>query len=205
MKIAILVEGQTERAFKPFLIEFLKQHLAGKMPSLDFVPQDGGLPTGDKLRRVVANLLSGGSHASDAVIALTDVYTGSVPPKFATAADAKQKLTAWAGNPANFYAHVALHDFEAWLIPFWTKIQKLAKSDRARPANNPESINHNHPPAYRLREIFRVGGCKKDYSKVIDTPRILRGEPLLTAISECSELKLFVNRIIGLSGGAMIL
>ena len=201
MKIAILIECPTEKAFKPFLVAFLKQYLAGRMPSLDFVPQDGGLPTGDKLRRVVENLLHDRKRPADAVIALTDVYTGTNPPMFADASDAKQKMTAWAGNHSLFFAHAALHDFEAWLIPYWTKIQKLAKSNRVRPGQNPESVNHNHPPAYQLKEIFRIGGRPKHYSKVIDAPRILRGESLLTAINECAELKQFVNRIVSLCGG----
>jgi hypothetical protein len=45
------------------------------MPTLDFVPYDGRIPTGDKLRRVVANLQTLRTKPADAVIALTDVYT----------------------------------------------------------------------------------------------------------------------------------
>jgi len=44
MRIAILVEGKTERAFKPYLIAFLQTRLPGKMPKLDFVPHDGRIP-----------------------------------------------------------------------------------------------------------------------------------------------------------------
>ena len=32
MKIAIIVEGKTEKAFMPYLREYLKTHLAGTMP-----------------------------------------------------------------------------------------------------------------------------------------------------------------------------
>src|SRR6266481_2803392 len=92
MRIAILVEGKTEKAFKPYLLAFLKTRLAGKMPKLDIVPYDGRIPTGDKLKRVVENLLNAKKHPADAVIALTDVYTGSKPPEFETAAQAKQKM-----------------------------------------------------------------------------------------------------------------
>ena len=71
MRIAILVEGRTETAFKPFLIAHLSKSLAGKMPKLDFVPYDGRIPTGDKLKRVVQRLLNDHKHPADAVIALT--------------------------------------------------------------------------------------------------------------------------------------
>lgn len=203
MKIAVLIEGRTEKAFKPFLNAFLEDYLGGRMPKLDFVPQDGGLPTHGKLKRVVENLLSG-RQAADEVIGLTDVYTGHPPPLFLDANDAKQKMTKWVGNNPKFHPHTALHDFESWLILYWTKIQKLAKSNRTRPGQNPETVNHNNPPAYRIKEIFEIGGCKKSYSKTIDGPRILRGESLLTSIDQCSELKSFVNRIIMLSGGTAL-
>ena|GEM_PF-4103597 len=41
MKIVIIVEGETEKAFKPFLLEFLKTCLQGAMPKLKFIKYDG--------------------------------------------------------------------------------------------------------------------------------------------------------------------
>ncbi len=38
MRIAILVEGKTEMAFKPHLIAFLQTRLAGKMAKSGFLP-----------------------------------------------------------------------------------------------------------------------------------------------------------------------
>ena len=84
-------------AFKPHLIAYLRKQLAGKMPRLDFVPHDGRIPTGDKLKRIVANLLNDRKRKADAVIALTDVYTGTTPPEFLTAGDAKRKMREWVG------------------------------------------------------------------------------------------------------------
>ena len=92
MKITILVEGQTERAFKQHLNTFLRERLARNMPKLDFFPIDGRIPKRQELQRVVRRLLNRGRPPSDAVIALTDVYTGTNPPDFETAADAKQKM-----------------------------------------------------------------------------------------------------------------
>ena len=202
MRIAVIVEGKTERAFKPFLIEHLKKHLAGRMPDLDFAPQDGRVPTREKLRRVVVNLLNDTRNPADAVIALTDVYTGT--RDFTDAMDAKAKMTSWVGDVAKFYPHVALHDFEAWLIPYWPKIQRLAKSNLRKPGVNPETLNHNEPPAYRLKEIYHVGQCRKDYVKTRDAAKILAGEDLTTAINDCRELKAFIDRIISLCGGTEI-
>ncbi len=204
MKIVILVEGETELAFKQILRKFLTRSLAGNMPKLHFRSQFGGLPTHDKLKRLVHRELDDRKSPADAVIALTDVYTGSQPPLFETAEIAKQKLNQWVGNDPRFYPHVALHDFEAWLLPYWEKIRQLAKSDRQVPGNDPERVNHSNPPAYRIKEIFRIGKCGQHYSKVRDTPRILRGEDLMIAINACPELKAFVNRIVSLAGGQSI-
>ena len=68
MKIAIIVEGKTETAFKPHLRAFLEPRLPGRMPRLDVFPYDGRIPKEGKLRRVVENLLSQGKPAADAVM-----------------------------------------------------------------------------------------------------------------------------------------
>jgi hypothetical protein len=108
MKIAILVEGETEKAFKGKLVDFLTSHLGQNMPKLKFSTQHGRIPKEGKLRRMVENFLDNDDY--DAVIALTDVYTGT--NDFQNAADAKAKMTNWVGNNPKFYPHTALHDFE---------------------------------------------------------------------------------------------
>lgn len=173
LRIAVLIEGRTERAFKTHLLEFLKGRLANRMPKLSFFPCHGRIYKAGKLRRTVEELLSYGSSPADAVIALTDVYTGT--NDFVDAADAKRKMREWAGNNANFYPHAAQYDFEAWLLPFWSDIQSLAGHNRKAPSGPPESVNHNNPPSHHIREIFRAGVCRDDYSKPRDASRILRG------------------------------
>jgi hypothetical protein len=128
LKITIIVEGSTELAFKSHLTEFLKTRLEGSMPRLDLFPCNGRIPKKDVLRRTVeASLMSG----SDAVIALSDVYTGTPgTPDFTDASDAKQKMRQWVGPNPQFYPHAAQYEFEAWLLPFWSEIQKLAGHNR---------------------------------------------------------------------------
>ena len=203
MKVSIIVEGKTEKAFLPVLRDFLRSRLCGKMPRLDVTPYDGRIPKESKLKRVVENLLQG-VNASDYVIALTDVYTGSQPPDFVDAADAKYKMRQWVGSEARFYPHAAQYDFEAWLLPYWSTIQKLAGHNKGAPAQNPETVNHTNPPAHRLKEIFEIGRCRDSYVKPRDAGRILRKNDLLTSIGQCAELKAFVNTILSLSGGQTI-
>lgn len=192
MKIAILVEGATEKFFKEKLNEFLRIRLEGQMPKLKFIVYDGRVPKEAKLKRVVDNLLSG-SDAHDAVIALTDIYTGT--KDFQDAIDAKAKMEKWAGNSPKFYPHTALHDFEAWLLPYWDTIQSLAKHKRSAPSGSPESVNHQKPPSYWIKEIFKLGG-RQDYNKPIHGRKILEKNNLMVAIQACPELKAFVNRIL---------
>jgi hypothetical protein len=198
VKITILVEGETERVFLPSLRDFLSRHLAGKMPSLSVRPYDGRIPKGDRLRRIVEDLLTK-SRPSDAVIALTDVYTGT--SDFTDAADAKAKMIEWVGGNERFYPHVAHHDFEAWLLPYWPTIQKLAKHNMRAPSGPPEEVDHNRPPARRIKEIFERGKCRDSYVKPRDALRILKDNDLSVSIEACPELKAFVNTIISLSGG----
>lgn len=202
MKIAILIEGETERVFLPYLREFLAPRLLGRMPKLVTNKYDGRIPKQEKLKRVVESLLRGAKPDADHVIALTDVYTGS--NDFLDAEDAKQKMRSWVGPNNQFHPHVANHDFEAWLLPYWPAIQELAKHNRSAPAGSPESVNHNRPPSYHIKEIFRIGQGPRHYTKTRDARRILQGSDLSIAAAACPELRAFLNTILTISGGGTL-
>lgn len=201
MKISMIVEGKTEKAFIPHLRRFLETPLAGKMPNLHASSYDGPIPTDEKLKKRVNNLLSG-RNAADHVIALTDVYTGQ--NKFADAADAKQKMRSWVGAETRFHPHAAQHDFEAWLLPYWPRIQDLAGHNQSPPSGNPERVDGMNPPSKRIIEIFRRGAARDDYVKARDANRILEGQNLGIAIALCAELKDLVNTILRVCGGQPI-
>jgi hypothetical protein len=171
------------------------------MPRLDVQPCDGRLPTHERLSRDVANHLSGRNPA-DAVIALTDVYTGA--NDFTDALDAKTKMRSWVANENRFHPHAAQHDFEAWLIPYWSDIKRLAGSNRNPPNAQPENVNHNKSPAYHLREVFRTGSKGKAYVKPRDAARILYKKDLTIAANACPTLKAFLNTILQLCGGKLL-
>lgn len=107
-------------------------------------------------------------------------------------------MRQWVGQEPRFYPHVALHDFEAWLLPYWDRITKLAGKNAKVPGAHPEAVNHHNPPARRIARLFEEGSCRDSYSKPRDAKRILRDADLMTAIQACPELKEFVNTIIGL-------
>ncbi|MGA3325501.1 MAG: DUF4276 family protein [Terriglobia bacterium] len=199
MKIALLIEGQTERVFLPHLRRFLQTQLAGKMPRLDPEPYDGRIPSGERLKREVERLLRNGKPPADAVIALTDVYTGTT--EFTDAQDAKSKMRMWVGANNNFYPHAAQYEFEAWLLPFWGTIQRLAGHNMGAPAGSPETVNHTRPPSDRIREIFKAGNRNRFYVKPRDADRILRENNLLDSALVCPELRSLLNTILRLCGG----
>ncbi len=204
MRIAIILEGKTEKAFLADLRVFLETRLAGRMPKLDPVPYDGPIPARRKLRRILDKLLGDRFRPADAVIALTDVYTGTQPPVFQDAASAKALMRKWVGRNDRFHPHAAQHDFEAWLLPYWQRIQELAGSNRAALGPHPEQVNHTNPPAHRLAEVFRAGTRGRAYVKTRDAARVLRGQDLLVAAAACPELKSFLNTILTLCGGQTI-
>ncbi|MDR1176255.1 MAG: DUF4276 family protein [Treponema sp.] len=108
-------------------------------------------------------------------------------------------MQKWAGEEDRFFPHAAQHDFEAWLLPYWKTIQKLAGHNKTAPSGNPELVNHNKPPASHIKEIFEAGKCRDSYVKPRDAGRILKENDLSIAINQCAELKAFVDRIISLS------
>ena len=201
MKIALVVEGKTERVFLPHLRRFLEVRLEGRMPGIDPLSCDGRIPTGNKLRRLVEGMLRDGA---DHVVALTDVYTGTRPPQFEDAGDAAAKMREWVGDEPRFHPHAAQYDFEAWLLPYWPTIQRLAGSDKSVPKGSPEQVNHDKPPAHWIQEVFRTGKKGKSYVKPRDAGRILRDNDLSRAVSQCAELKSLVNTILTLCGGESI-
>lgn len=69
------------------------------------------------------------------------------------------------------------------------------------PSGPPEQVNHDRPPARRLKEIFERGKCRDSYVKPRDALRILKDNDLSVAVNACPELKAFVNTILKLSGG----
>jgi hypothetical protein len=204
MRIALMIEGRTEKVFLPSLRTFLESKLPGRMPRLDPVPYDGLIPKDEKLKKEVHRLLNDRKRPADAVIALTDVHTGSRATDFHDAADAKKKMRDWVGEEARFIPQAAQFEFEAWLLPYWPVLQRLAGHNAGPPGPEPERVDHDNPPSKRISELFRRGNKGKSYVKVRDATRVLREADLNTSIEQCSELKALINAILKLCGGACI-
>lgn len=197
VEIGLIIEGQTEEAFLPHLRRFLETRLSGRMPKIRRFPQRGRIPKEKELDLFVRNLLNRRRYNLTAVIALTDVYTGS--HDFTDAADAKAKMAQWVRDE-RFFPHAAQFEFEAWLLPYWERIKKITGTNASAPGTQPELINDNNPPSHRLGAIYRTSRGE-GYIKRRDVARILDGQDLCVAANACPELKAFLNTILMLSGG----
>lgn len=166
------------------------------MPRLVAAPFDGTIPKEERLKRVVERLLRG-KNAADYVVALTDVYTGT--NDFKDAADAKCKMLNWCDNNKRFIPHAAQYEFEAWLLPYWDRIKRLAGTNKTCPGSSPEAVNHSRPPSKYLEEVYRTGGRGIGYAKPVDAMKILEGQDLDVAAKACPELRAFLDTLIRLS------
>jgi hypothetical protein len=111
-------------------------------------------------------------------------------------------MREWVGENEDFFPHAAQYEFEAWLLPFWGTIQRLAGHNMGAPGGSPEAVNLTRPPSDRIEEIFRAGTRSRDYVKPRDAERILRENDLAVAAAACPELRAFLNTILQLCGGA---
>lgn len=198
MKIALIAEGKTERVFLEPLRRFLSFRLPNRMPRISCITYDGRIPTGDKLQRLVRRLLG----ENDAVIALTDVYTGT--RAFTDAADAKAKMRGWVGSQQGFYPHAAQYDFEAWLLPYWDEIQRLSGSN-PNSARARSRIRESHVAARSPDRRGLYGGHQTNLlQQTAGRSAHPRGPRSVGRCCSVRELKAFLNTLLTLCGGQPI-
>lgn len=200
MKIVILAEGDTERAAREHLKRFLDARAAAR-PKVGLQTSifDGGLDergVSGRAEKFLADKTVVG------VIALVDVY-----PQFpGGAAEAKRTVRAWLPEDPRCEVHVAKHDFEAWLLHGWQAIVKQSGvTSNPKPWGlRPEDINHNNPPAHRLRDLFSQGKPPRKYKKPIDGKKLFEKLDLAQVAAVCPELKAFLNTLLRLSGYTLL-
>ena len=191
MRIVLYVEGETERAFRNPLKAFLDGE-AGERPRVRLDVRKGVPVT--KLAPLVRDMERDLARPDcRGVVVLVDVY-----PHFASADEARAHY-ATCGPKARFRAHCALHDFEAWLLPYWERIHRLAGKvpPKGCPWGVPESVNRVRPPSKVLADLFPAGNA---YRKTLHAPRILEGQDLRVAAEACPQLKAFLSTLLEFAG-----
>ncbi|MBN1774488.1 MAG: DUF4276 family protein [Deltaproteobacteria bacterium] len=192
-RIVVIAEGDTERAARNHLKEFLDAR-AGSLPRvrLHVAKLDGGLAE-RRVRDLADRHLR--EEGTLGVVALSDLY-----PRYRDAADAKRVIASWMPIDPRCHVHVAKHDFEAWLLADWRAVLRQAGVEGRQPwGAKPEEIDVDRPPAHRLRELFAHGG-RSSYKKTVDGKKLFEALDLEAAAGQCPELRSFLNCLLALAG-----
>ena len=202
-EIVLLVEGKTENAMKSILKQFLDMRCeAAGRPKvrLSTRPLDSRLLKEKVVKDQVTMNLKRASVVG--VVALIDVVCSGRDRQFDSAEAAIQFLSNMAPGEERYRAHAAQYDFEAWLLPYWDAITAKLRVKKQSPGSNPETVNHNHPPSWHLRDLYRK--AKLDYNKPRDALAILTGKDLLVSADKCRQFKSFLNSLLYLAGCDML-
>lgn len=193
LKIVLLVEGDTEQALKEHLKRFLDERAAlAQKPKISLQTRALRMDDRDIEKRVQLELQGKDTLA---VVALVDVY-----PYHKSAEEAKTKLIRAARNHPKFYAHVARHDVEAWLLPFWDEICRRTGVREKAPGVHPEEVDGEDPPAKRLKALYDRAKPPRRYIKPVEMNAILRGKDLTVIATSCPEFRAFLNTLLRLAG-----
>ncbi len=197
--VVLLAEGDTERALRDHLKEFLDERAAQeRKPKVRLVTRGRIEMRADKLLRQVELELQ--NTEVQAVVGLVDVF-----PRFTGAVEAKSWLADAVRNNGRFHAHAAQYDVEAWLLPYWEDICRRLKLEKRSPGAHPEQVNGQKPPSYHLDELYRQAKPRaRKYNKPIEMRDILRGKDLTIAAAACPEFKSFLNTLLTLNGLAAL-
>jgi hypothetical protein len=122
----------------------------------------------------------------DHVFALVDLFPGHTDAE-SLRQELKQRVESrWHSQ---FHAHVAVHDFEAWVLASREELGKRLGIADLHGFNSPEIVNDQKPPAEHLKELFIRH--KRTYQKEVDGPAILRRTTPVTIARQCPNFQLF--------------
>ncbi|MCI0640789.1 MAG: DUF4276 family protein [Gemmataceae bacterium] len=201
-RIALFLEGETERALPPFIHRWVDPQLPeGKKVGITPVKFQGVSNYLDDLSKKVGLYLENGR--ADFVVGLVDLY--GIPKEridLSRHATIKDKIVAARGYIRNlvpkqyrdrFRQHFAVHEVEAWLLAYPKELSSEKEAQAQIKKRSPEEVNFKEPPAEFLRRILR--GYKKTTTARNLFPRV---DPQI-AIDKCPYLKRFMDDLLALA------
>lgn len=201
MKLAIFVEGQTEKdALPEFFRRWLDSQLPGKRIAIHAVELSGA---GGYLRQFAKRVrIALGDSQVVGAVGLIDLYGSSLSyPDGTTQARyqwAKRELEKQV-NDIRFRQHFAVHETEAWLLSepniFPGGVAQILQN-----LDKPENVNFQNPPSVRLKQIYQQQLGKK-YGKPLEGSRLFaRLDPELAA-RKCPHLRLLLKDLLDMTQG----
>ena len=202
MKLAIFVEGPTERDVLPrFFRQWLDPRVSGRRVEIAAVNFDGvGNYLNQFPRRVRAALRD---PQVIGAIGLIDFYGSTL--RYPSGGVKEQYL--WASrelearvNDRRFRQHFAVHETEAWLLSDLAVFPKDV-ADRLPRSQQPETVNQRNTPAKRLREVYWNQRGEK-YQKPLHAARLFEQLDPTIAAAKCPHLQLLLDDLLVLASGA---
>jgi predicted ATPase len=114
---------------------------------------------------------------------------------------AKQEMERRVSHD-HFRQHFAVHETEAWLLSDLNVFPREIQGDLPR-TSRPESINHQHPPGHRLKDIY-WRRLNRKYKKPIEGTSLFRKLDPETAYQCCAHLRLLLDDVLSLATGSLV-
>lgn len=202
MKLALFVEGETEKYLREFLKPWLDPKL-GQSIDISVVNLNGvGNYLKDFDERARRDLRKG--HLCG-VVGLIDFYGSGLRYPHETVeknyAWAKRELEQRVGE-SRFRQHFAVHETEAWLLSD-PQIFPTGIAGHLPKQPNPETINLQHPPSKRLKDLYRTK-LNRTYEKPLDGSTLFRKLDPEVAYSRCPHLQLLLDDMLSLAKDAAV-
>jgi hypothetical protein len=201
LKIALFVEGPTERAAIP---QFLKRWLDARVPTPVgiYAVQFKGWQS--YVKEIAAKVeLNLGRKDVLGGIGLLDLYGPTFYPAHATTATkkyeaAKEDIEGHVKHE-RFRQHFAVHETEAWIFSD-ASVLPAAVHAAAKKSKSPESINFDEPPSRLLNRLYHQH-LHTGYRKIIDgTPAFQRLSPD-EVYAKCPHFKRLADDLLMLATG----
>lgn len=219
VRIAILVEGQTEEKFVNEVLcpyfgytDFaITPVIVSTKVTKNGTKYKGGLPKYNEIKKQVQNLL----HNHDYVTTMFDYY--GLPQNFAGKEESNSKNNLYDKiatieesfyediDKSNFIPYIAVHEFEALLFSNTIGVQSVFSNFSEFNLNefekivnefsNPEEINNNPntAPSKRLEQ------CTQKYNKILHGTRIAKEIGVSAMRAKCPHFNKWVAQILNLN------
>jgi hypothetical protein len=213
--IALLVEGQTERAFvdevlAPYLAArgtYVTPVIVATARAADGAKFVGGGSTWGHYERDIRRLLASSHFALVSII--VDFYgyphdgpgaSCAVPHAPRECVQVRQEAMAKAISDRRFLPHIVLHEFETWVIAAAVGADRVLGDARvavalrghaAEVADDVELLNDSPQSA----PSKRVLSCWPDYQKVLDGVAVIAERGLDHVMRTCPALRAWVDRL----------
>jgi hypothetical protein len=201
-RIALFLEGETERSLPPFIHRWLDPQLpAGRKVGITPVKFHGVSNYLDDLPKKVKSYLDDGR--ANLVVGLVDLYGipadrvdlsrhAAVRDKIVAARDYMRGLVPKECRD-RFRQHFAVHEVEAWLLAYPEELSKEKEIQAQIKKRPPEQVNFNEPPAKFLKGILHK------YKKTVTAMNLFPKVDPQIAIDKCPYLKQFMEDLLSLA------